>query len=380
MTLALGLAALAAWLVLLFGRAGFWRARDDDADAPDLPEPQSWPEIVVLVPARDEATTIAATVRSLLRQDYPGALRLIVIDDRSTDGTGAIAEDAAGGDARLTVVTGTARPPGWAGKLWALEQGLAAAPSAPLLLFTDADIEHAPDSVRRLVQRQRAGGYVLVSLMARLRCESRAERWLIPAFVFFFQLLYPFARVRDPESNVAAAAGGCVLLDRAAFAAAGGLAPIRAALIDDCALARQLKRQGPIWLGLTERVVSRRAYGGVAPIRAMVARSAYEQLGRSPLLLAGMLAGLALVFLVPPWLALFADGAAGWLGAAAWGAMVVAYAPTLCRFGLSRARGFALPLVAAAYMGFTLESAIASWRGRGGLWKGEYGPLPNQGT
>jgi len=379
-TVALGLAALAAWLLLLFGRAGFWRARDDDADAVDLPEPPAWPDVVVLVPARDEAATIATTVRSLLRQDYAGALRLVVIDDRSTDGTGGIAQAAAAGDERLTVVTGVARPAGWAGKLWALEQGLAAAPPAPLLLFTDADIEHAPDSLRRLVQRQRAGRYVMVSLMARLRCESRAERWLIPAFVFFFQLLYPFARVRDPASGVAAAAGGCMLLDRAAFAAAGGLAPIRAALIDDCSLARQLKRKGPIWLGLTERVVSRRAYGGVAPIRAMVVRSAYEQLGRSPMMLAGMLIGLALVFLVPPGLALFADGVAGWLGAAAWGAMIVAYGPTLCRFGLSRGRGFTLPLVAAAYMSFTVQSAIASWRGRGGLWKGEYAPLPKQGT
>jgi len=379
-TAALGLAAFVAWLVLLFGRGGFWRARDDDADAVELPVPTAWPDVVAIVPARDEAATIAMTVRSLLRQDYPGALRLIVVDDRSTDGTGAIARDAAGGDKRLTVVTGVARPAGWAGKLWALEQGLGVAPPASLLLFTDADIEHAPDSLRRLVQRQFAGGFVLVSLMARLRCESPAERWLIPAFVFFFQMLYPFRWVRDRASSVAAAAGGCVLLDRPAFVAAGGLAPIRAALIDDCALARQMKRRGPIWLGLTERVVSLRAYGGIAPIRAMVTRSAYEQLGRSPFLLAAMLAGLGLVFLLPPFLALFADGAAGWLGAAGWGAMVVAYAPTLSRFGLLRARGFALPLVAVAYMSFTLESAVASWRGRGGLWKGEYGPLPNQGT
>ncbi len=383
MTLGLALAAALAWAMLLLGRGGFWLAREDDRDADTLPAPPAWPAVAAVVPARDEAATIGETVRSLLAQDYPGPFRLVVVDDRSSDGTGALALAAGAGDPRLLVVTGTPRPAGWTGKLWALEQGLAATgmaavargPAPPdYLLFTDADISHAPDSLRRLVQRARAEGRVLVSLMARLRCESAAERWLIPAFVYFFQLLYPFRWANDPGARTAAAAGGCVLLDRAAFVAAGGLAPIRGAIIDDCALARRMKAQGPIWIGLTDRVRSLRPYEGVGPIRRMVARTAYAQLGYDPLRLAGMLAGLGLVFLAPPALALLGGGAAAWIGLAAWAAMALSFAPMLRRFGLSPLRAPALPLIAGAYMLFTLDSAWAEWRGRGGMWKGEAGP------
>ncbi len=375
MILAIALAALLAWSVLLLGRGWFWQARDDDADAARLPDPQAWPAVTAIVPARDEAETIAETVRSLLAQDYAGPFRLVVVDDRSTDGTGDIARRAGAGDARLAVVTGAARPAGWTGKLWALQQGLeAAGPVQGLLLLTDADIRHAPDSLRQLVRRQQAEGRVLVSLMARLRCASAAERWLIPAFVFFFQMLYPFRWSNDPGARTAAAAGGCVLLDAAAFARAGGLAPIRGAIIDDCALARRMKAVGPTWIGLTERVESIRPYESVGTIRRMVARTAYAQLGYRVAALAGMIAALALVFLAPPLLALLAPGPAGWLGLAAWAAMALAYAPMLRRFGLSPWRGLALPAIAAAYMLFTLDSALAEWRGRGGLWKGEAGP------
>lgn len=375
MILAIALAALFAWVVLLFGRGWFWLARDDDADAARLPDPPAWPAVTTIVPARDEAESIAETVRSLLAQDYPGPLRLVVVDDRSTDGTGEVARRAGAGDARLSVVTGGARPAGWTGKLWALQQGLeAAGPVRDLLLFTDADIRHAPDSLRQLVRRQRAEGRVLVSLMARLRCESAAERWLIPAFVFFFQMLYPFRWSNDPRARTAAAAGGCVLLDVEAFARAGGLTPIRGAIIDDCALARRMKAVGPTWIGLTERVVSIRPYESAGTIRRMVARTAYAQLGYRVAALAGMIAALALVFLAPPLLAVLHAGLAGWLGLGAWLAMVVAYAPMLQRFGLSPWRGVALPGIAAAYMLFTLDSALAEWRGRGGLWKGEAGP------
>ncbi|MFC7691783.1 glycosyltransferase [Paeniroseomonas aquatica] len=220
----LALAACLAWAVLLLGRGFFWLARDDDRAAAALPEPAAWPSVVAVVPARDEAATIGATVRSLLAQDYPGDFRLVVVDDRSADGTGPAALAAAAGDPRLVVRRGEARPAGWTGKLWALEQGLAEARrSAPdRLLFTDADIRHAPDSLRRLVARASAEGRVLVSLMARLRCASAAERWLIPAFIFFFQMLYPFRWSNAPGARTAAAAGGCVLLDRAAFERAGG--------------------------------------------------------------------------------------------------------------------------------------------------------------
>ena len=383
MSLALGIAVVLAWAVLLFGRGFFWLARDDDRDAAALPEPGSWPMVAAMVPARDEASTIAATVRGLLAQDYPGAFRLVVVDDRSTDGTGALALAAAAGDPRLVVVTGAARPAGWTGKLWALQQGLDALDAAPIfLLFTDADIRHAPDSLRRLVQRAVAEHRVLVSLMARLRCESAAERWLIPAFVFFFQMLYPFRWSNTPGARTAAAAGGCVLLDRAAFGRTGGLAPLRGAIIDDCALARRMKAVGPIWLGLSAagtnstspRVESLRPYAGLAEIRRMVARTAYAQLGYRRSALAGMVAALALVFLAPPLLGLFGQGVARGLGLMAWAAMAVAFAPTLRSFGLSPLRGLALPGIACAYLAFTLDSALAEWRGHGGMWKGEAGP------
>jgi hopene-associated glycosyltransferase HpnB len=377
--LILALAAAVAWAVLLLLRGGFWRAAVDDRDAAALPPPEAWPAVAAIVPARDEAETVGATIGGLLAQDYPGPFRIVLVDDRSRDGTGEVAWAAAAGDPRVTVLRGGPRPAGWTGKLWALQQGLdrlrdSRAAAADYVLFTDADIRHAPDSLRRLVQRALAEDRVLVSLMARLRCDSAAERWLIPAFVFFFQMLYPFRWSNDPRARTAAAAGGCVLLDHTAFAAAGGLAPIRGALIDDCALAARMKARGPTWIGLTERVESLRPYETAGTIRRMVARTAYAQLGFRVSLLAGMIAALALVFLAPPLLALFAGGPARWIGAGCWAAMALAYAPTLRRFGLSPLRGLALPGIAAAYMVFTLDSALAERRGRGGMWKGEAGP------
>ncbi|UPY35103.1 glycosyltransferase [Sediminicoccus sp. KRV36] len=370
----LGLAACLAWGVLLLGRGMFWRARDDDRGATCLPEPSHWPAVQVIIPARDEAETIGATLRSLAAQDYPGSFRILVVDDRSTDQTGALAR-AAGAE----VLTGQGRAAGWSGKLYALQQGLDAVAGRDhaLLLFTDADITHAPDSLRRLVQRAEADRLDLVSLMARLRCESAAERWMIPAFVFFFQMLFPFRWSNAPGARAAAAAGGCVLLRRSAFEARGGLWSIRGKIIDDCALAGLMKAAAPngppgrIWTGLTERVHSRRAYPGFGSIRAMVARTAYAQLRYNPLLLAGTVLAMALVFLAPPLLALFGEAWAKLLGALAWCAMVVAYAPMLRRFGLAAERAIFLPLIACTYLMLTLDSAMAEWRGRGGFWKGE---------
>ena len=373
MILALAVLAALCWATLVLFRGGWWRGRENDADAPAATAP--FPAVLCVVPARDEADTIAATVRGVLAQDYAGALRLVVVDDRSADNTGDLARAAGAGDPRLTVITGTGRAAGWTGKLWALQQGLDRGEPSDLIWFTDADIAHTPDNLRHLVGRMQRDRRVLVSLMARLRCHSAAERWLVPFFVLFFAMLYPFAWSNDPRRRrTAAAAGGCVLLRRDALERAGGLAAIRGAIIDDCSLAGIMKRQGPIWLGLTERAVSLRPYDGLGGLRRMVARTAYAQLNYNPLLLAGTVAGLGLVFLLPPALVFAADGLAGWLGVAAWAAMAWAAAPMLRFYGLSHWRGLALPAVAAMYLLFTLDSAWQDWRGRGGFWKGEARP------
>jgi hopene-associated glycosyltransferase HpnB len=367
----IALFALAVWVYLLAARGRFWLARDRD-DAVASPAPTVWPRVLAVIPARDEASTIGQTVRSLLGQDYPG-LDLIVVDDGSQDGTAEAAKEAAGNTRnRLTVLRGQPLPPGWTGKVWAQKQGIDAAQArAPkYLLLTDADIIYAPGALRRLVACAESGRSVLTSLMVKLNCESLAERTFIPAFVFFFQMLYPFAWVNRPEHATAAAAGGCMLVHNGALDESGGIDAIRSALIDDCALARQLKAEGPISLALTEAVRSIRAYDGVAPIRRMVARSAYAELNYSPLRLLGATLGMVLTFLAGPVIALFAAGSAAMLGAAAWVAMVIAFQPTLKLYRLNPLWGFALPPIALAYMAWTIESAWQYARGQGGQWKG----------
>jgi hopene-associated glycosyltransferase HpnB len=359
----LGLLCCAVWLYLLLLHGRFWSA-GPVLGAGVLTEA---PSVCVVVPARDEAPTIAAALRSLLGQVYPGELRVILVDDRSTDGTGAIARSI--GDARLTVIAGAERPEGWSGKLWAVHQGVAAA-DAPVLLLADADIEHAPDHLAALVGKMQAGGLDLVSEMVVLNCASAAERWLVPAFVFFFQLLYPFAAVNDPGRRTAAAAGGTMLLRAAALARIGGIAALRGALIDDVTLATRIKRSGGrIWLGHSARAWSRRPYPGAADIWRMVARTAFVQLRYSWVLLAGCTLGMALVWLAPPALAIFGHGWARWLGLAAWIAAAASYWPTLRRFGLSPLRAALLPAVAAFYMAATIGSALDHVRGRGVRWK-----------
>ncbi len=255
-----------------------------------------------------------------------------------------------------------------------MRQGVARASAAAappeFLLLTDADIAHAPDNVRRLVARAQADGRVLVSLMARLTVTTWAERALIPAFVFFFDMLYPFAWVNDPGRATAAAAGGCMLVRRSALEAAGGVEAIRGEIIDDCALAARLKARGPIWLGLTDRAASLRPYAGAGEIGAMISRSAYAQLGYSPWLLTGTVLAMTLTYLAPPLLAAFGHGWARWLGAAAWLAMAIAFQPMLRFYRRSPAWGLALPAIGAFYTACTVRSALEHWRGRGGLWKG----------
>jgi len=366
---------LAIWLYLLAARGGFWQAREREEGGPAGNPP--WPTITAVIPARDEAECIGETVASLLRQDYLGAFDVIAVDDQSRDSTAQIAQKAAetiGAVNRLTVLSGRSLPGGWTGKLWAQHQGVEFANAKPappdLILFTDADIVYAPDVLTSLVGRAQAGSYVLTSLMVKLRCKSFAERLFIPAFIFFFQMLYPFAWANNPRSSTAAAAGGCMLVRREVLNDAGGMAAIRTALIDDCTLAKILKAQGPIWIGLTERVRSIRAYPAVEDIRRMVSRTAYAQLRYSPLLLAGTVFGLAITYLAPVALTLFASGLAQFLGLFTWLLMAFAFKPTLRFYGLSRLWGLALPAIAAIYMAFTLDSAYQHARGRGGMWKG----------
>jgi hopene-associated glycosyltransferase HpnB len=371
---------LAIWLYLIAARGGFWCAteRDDAGDAPEVDAvPRRWPAVSAVIPARDEAETIGETVASLLRQDYRGVFTVIVVDDQSRDATARIARETAvtlAADERLTVLSGRALPPGWTGKLWAQQQGVEYADHVQTppdyLLLTDADIVYKPVALACLVLRAEQDGFVLASLMAKLRCESFAERMFVPAFIFFFQMLYPFAWVGARRRSTAAAAGGCMLVRRDALQAAGGLASIRGALIDDCALAKLLKAHGPISIALTDRVHSVRAYPSVGDIRRMVSRTAFAQLRYSPLLLAGTILGLALTYLAPVALAIFATGVPQFVGIFVWILMALAFRPTLRFYRMSWLWAPALPAIAAVYMAFTIDSAYQHARGRGGMWKG----------
>ncbi|HEY1614978.1 MAG TPA: glycosyltransferase [Rhizomicrobium sp.] len=371
------LVPVAIWVFLLLGRGLFWcaRERDEKGDGGTAAQ-ESFPSVIAIVPARDEREVIARSLESLFAQDYRGPFRIVLVDDQSTDETAGIARDAAaraGKGTSFECIEARARPNGWAGKVWAMQEGLAhvCSQDAPdYLLLTDADIAHAPDNLRRLVARAEAGRLVLVSSMAKLHCESFAEKLLIPAFVFFFDMLFPFAWVNDPDRSTAAAAGGCMLARREALLAAGGFGSIAGAIIDDCALARALKRQGPIWLGLTNRATSIRPYGGFVDIARMVARSAFAQLGYSPALLCGTVLGMLMVYAAPPLLALFTTGTPRFEGVIAWVLMAVAFQPMLHFYRRSPLWGFALPLIGALYAAFTVDSAIQYWRGRGGMWKG----------
>jgi hopene-associated glycosyltransferase HpnB len=356
--------ALLAWLYLLALHGRFWQS--GPALAPMRPDHA--PPVAIIVPARDEAEVIARSIGSLLAQDYPGEFRVVLVDDTSQDNTAAIARALPGAD-RLTILRGAPRPAGWAGKLWAVHQGVTAT-SEPLVLLTDADIEHAPTHLATLVAKQQRTGCDLVSEMVRLNTETAAERALIPAFVYFFQLLYPFARANDPLNATAAAAGGTMLVTRDALDRISGIPAIADRLIDDCALAAKVKQGGRIWLGHSDLARSIRPYPGPASIWAMIARSAYVQLRHSPLLLLGTTLGLGLIFLAPPGFALLGHGNERAAGILAWAAMAASFLPTLQRYGRSRAWAPFLPLIALFYMAATLGAAWRHHSGRGVAWKG----------
>src|SRR5256884_3368345 len=382
-------AAALAWLYLVAAHGSYWRT--SQRLPPFSGEPDAWPDVVAVVPARNEAEMLPVTLPELLGQEYPGALSVIVADDGSSDGTGEIAAKLAAGSARpLRVISGAPPPDGehWAGKVWAMAQGLrAAGPFAPgpdgYLLFTDADIAWAaPDMLRRLVAAAEGDDRDLVSQMALLRTATGWERVVVPAFVYFFAQLYPFRRVNAPGSRTAAAAGGCMLIRRGALEKAGGLAPIRGALIDDVAMGRMIKRQrGRCWLGVTRQVVSVRPYPRLASLWQMVARSAYTQLRYSPVLLAGTLIGLLFLYALPPagaitgLVAVLAggDGAAALTlgaGLAAWALMSLSYLPMLRLYRLSPLRAPGLPLIALLYAAMTADSARLHYTGRGAEWRG----------
>jgi hopene-associated glycosyltransferase HpnB len=370
--LLLAAAALAIWLYLVFARGFFWLARERDT-APVL-LPAALPSVAIVVPARNEAENIAQSVSSLLGQDYP-ALSLIVVDDDSSDGTADVARRAAaalGAEGKLTIVDSRTLPAGWTGKLWAVKQGIAAAEerTPKYLMLTDADIVHTPDTLSWLVAQAEANGLVLTSLTARWRCQNLPERVHIPAFIYFFQMLYPFAWVNRPDHPMAGAAGGCMLVRADALRAAGGIEVIRDALIDDCTLAAAMKKQGPIWVGLTDRSVSVRPYASWTDMRRMIARSAYAQLQYSPLLLAGTILGMVLTYLVPVFAALFAHGWAQLIGALTWALMALSFQPTLRLYRLSPLWGVALPAISFLFMLYTLDSAYQYAAGKGGSWKG----------
>ncbi|MFE2632054.1 glycosyltransferase [Streptomyces sp. NPDC059374] len=374
--------SLSAWLWLLLCQGFFWRT---DVRLPRRTDPGDWPSVCVVVPARDEAAVLPASLPSLLAQDYPGRAEIFLVDDGSGDGTGELARRLARehGGLPLTVDSPGEPPAGWTGKLWAVRHGigLARAREPEYLLLTDADIAHAPDSLRELVAAARAGGFDAVSQMARLRVDSLWERLVVPAFVYFFAQLYPFRRIGRRGTRTAAAAGGCVLLRTETAVGARIPDAIRGAVIDDVALARAVKRGGGrIWLGLADRVDSVRPYPRLADLWQMVSRSAYAQLRHQPLLLLGTIAGIALVYLVPPaalaWGAAAGDGMAAVLGGLAWLVMTATYVPMLHYYRQPLWLAPLLPVTAFLYLLMTVDSAVQHYRGRGAAWKGRTYPRP----
>ncbi len=376
LAVALSWAMLSAWMVLYLGRGGFWRS-DQVLPRGREPHPGPWPEVTAIVPARNEAGGIAQCVRGILGQEYGGTLRLVVVDDQSQDGTARLALEAAAGMGaaeRLTVLSGQALPPGWAGKVWAMAQGVDAAGSPPYFWFTDGDIVHGPAVLERLVDRAEQDGRVLVSLMVRLSCRGFWEHFLIPPFIFFFQKLYPFPWINGGRHQTAGAAGGCMLVRREALEKAGGFAAMRDALIDDCRLAALLRPEGPLWLGHAEDSRSLRHYRRLGEIWSMVARSAYVELGFRPERLAAALLGMVFLYWLP--LPLLLLGVL-WQAPAVWTPALAAlllswrlFWPTLRLYGLSPLWMPALQPAAGLYTLMTADSARRHYLGRGGAWKG----------
>lgn len=372
----LGALVLALWLYLVFARGNFWWVRDFNDDVAPHETLKRWPSVVAIVPARNEAATIGRAVESLIRQNYDGEFSVLIVDDHSEDGTAEFARHAAieaGAADRVQVREAPPLPAGWTGKLWALNEGIARAAetSAEFYWFTDADIAHGPETLRRLVARAEKGMLDLASLMVLLETRTLPERLLIPPFLYFFLKLYPPAWSADPKSQTAGAAGGCMLLRRLALERVGGIAAIRSEVIDDCALARAVKRSGGrIWMGVTRASLSLRSYGTFAEIRDLIARTAFTQLRYSAPLLLGTVIAMLLTYVAPIPLAFAPGKAVAAAGIGAWVLMTVSFIPTLWHFRISRYWALLLPLAALFYTYATCLSAIRYWAGRGGQWKG----------
>jgi hopene-associated glycosyltransferase HpnB len=364
---------LAIWIYLVLARGNFWRLHEDEIKPQPL---DRWPRVVAIVPARNEAESIFQAVASLARQDYPGDLSIIVVNDHSEDGTAALARQAAeesGTTGRFTIHAAAALAPGWTGKLWALNEGVRIASTNPpdLFWFTDADIVHAPDTLRRLVSHAEKESLDLASLMVLLQAKTLPERLLIPPFLYFFLMLYPPQGIADSNARTAGAAGGCILLRRKAFERIGGFAAIRSEVIDDCALAGAVNRTGgKIWMGLTRASVSLRSYGSFSEIRDLIARTAFTQLRHSFFLLIITLLGLFGTYLLP-WISFFTAEDPAWiLGSTAVSLMTVTFFLTVKFYNLSPAWALTLPFAAIFYGYATCVSAVRYWLGRGGQWKG----------
>lgn len=379
----LSILSLVIWLYLALFHGRFWHAdqRLNDGIA-DLSE---WPDVSAVIPARNEEETIKRTVRSLLNQRYAGELSIIVVNDNSDDHTETEALSAAltsEEKQRLSIVKGRILEEGWVGKMWAVSQGIAAADPSKYVLLTDADIEHEADSVKELVAKAETEDLGLVSLMVRLECESFWERLLIPAFVYFFQKLYPFPLVNDPDNRLAGAAGGCMLVNRQDLYAAGGIARIKDQVIDDCSLAAIIKPVRPIWLGLAEQTRSIRPYDDLASIWGMVARTAYVQLRYNPFLLFGTVISMALIYILPVAAVIAGlwalDGALLILGGATWLIMWWTFLPTLELYNKSAFWGVLLPVSGFLYTIMTVDSAHRHYLGRGGAWKGRTYNVPKK--
>jgi hopene-associated glycosyltransferase HpnB len=352
------LLTLGIWLALIFAWHGYWRSD------PDLPNatPTTLPSVAILIPARNEAASIGQVVAQLRGQDYAGSFTVTVINDDSSDDTAAIAAQAG-----ANLINASPLPTGWSGKLSALQQGVLARPIADLYWFTDADILHAPDALRRMVAQMEQQKAALVSVMAHLRCISFWEKLLVPAFIYFFAMLYPFRAINHHGRAHAGAAGGSILIKRTALEHIGGIAAYKDALIDDCTLAKRIKYNGGgLWLGYYRGTSSLRAATSLAPLWQMVRRTAFNQLGHNYALLAGTVAGLVLTFLAPIWLSFVGY----WPAMLAWALMSLSYMPTLHRYRLGLWRALLLPVSATLYLLMTLDSARVHAQGRGGGWKG----------